>query len=93
MAVTQLRCDERAQRIYDDARRRGHTKKEAMRVLKRHLSNVVYRTTMGDLRRRNRHRACRREGSMMITSAQALRVIHSALLPLDAVKERSAAPA
>jgi transposase len=52
MAVTQLRCDPRAQRIYDDARRRGHTKKEAMRILKRQLSNVVYRRMMRDLRTR-----------------------------------------
>lgn len=44
MAVTQLRCDERARKIFTDSRQRGHTKKEAMRVLKRHLSNVVYPT-------------------------------------------------
>ena len=49
MAVTQLRCDERARRLFDDARQRGHTKKEAMRVLKRHLSNVVYRRMVHDL--------------------------------------------
>ena len=52
MAVTQLRCDERAQKIYTDARQRGHTKKECMRVLKRHLSDVVYRRMMRDLRAR-----------------------------------------
>lgn len=52
MAVTQLRCDERAKRIYADARGRGHTKKEAMRILKRHLSNVVYRRMMRDLKTR-----------------------------------------
>ena len=49
MAVTQLRCEPRARQIYDDARRRGHTKKEAMRTLKRHLSNVVYRRMIKDL--------------------------------------------
>jgi transposase len=49
MAVTQLRCEPRARQIYDDARRRGHTKKEAMRILKRHLSNVVYRRMIHDL--------------------------------------------
>jgi transposase len=49
MAVTQLRCDDRARTIYDTARRRGHTKKEAMRILKRHLSNVVYRRMIRDL--------------------------------------------
>lgn len=52
MAVTQLRCDERARHIYDNARRRGHTKKEAMRVLKRHLSDVVYRKMLRDLTNR-----------------------------------------
>lgn len=49
MAVTQLRCEPRARQIYDDARRRGHTTKEAMRILKRHLSNVVYRRMIRDL--------------------------------------------
>jgi transposase len=49
MAVTQLRCDPRAQKIYADARRNGHTKKEAMRTLKRNLSNVVHRWMMRDL--------------------------------------------
>jgi transposase len=49
MAVTQLRCEPRARQIYDEARRNGHTKKEAMRILKRHLSNVVYRRMLRDL--------------------------------------------
>jgi hypothetical protein len=52
MAVTQLAHDPRARRIFDDARHRGHTKKEAMRVLKRHLSDVVYRRMLADLERR-----------------------------------------
>jgi transposase len=52
MAVTQLRCEPRARKVYDDARHRGHTKKEAMRILKRHLSDVVYRRMMTDLERR-----------------------------------------
>ncbi len=43
MAVTQLRCEPRAQAIYAHARARGHTKKEARRILKRHLSDVIYR--------------------------------------------------
>jgi hypothetical protein len=49
MAVTQLRREPRAQKIYADARARGHTKKEARRVLKRHLSDVVYRRMIRDL--------------------------------------------
>lgn len=52
MAVTQLRCEPRARKIYDDARARGHTKKEAMRILKRHLSDVVYRRMVRDLEAR-----------------------------------------
>lgn len=48
MAVTQLRCDARARKIYEDSRGRGHTKREAMRVLRRHLSDVVYRQMMRD---------------------------------------------
>jgi transposase len=50
MAVTQLRCDERAQRIRDEARRRGHTRKEAMRILRRQLAAVVYRRMIRDFR-------------------------------------------
>jgi hypothetical protein len=49
MAVTQLRCDERAQRIRDEARRRGHTKREAVRIVRRHLAAVVYRRMIRDL--------------------------------------------
>lgn len=50
MAVTQLRCDPRAKKIYADARRSGHTKKEAMRTLKRNLSNVVHRWMLRDFK-------------------------------------------
>ena len=49
MAVTQLRCEPRAQAIYANARANGHTKKEARRVLKRHLSDLVYRRMIRDL--------------------------------------------
>ncbi len=48
MAVTQLRCEPRAQKIYTEARANGHTKKEARRILKRHLSDVVYRRMTRD---------------------------------------------
>jgi transposase len=48
MAITQLRCEPRAQAIYDNARAKPHTKKEARRVLKRHLSDVVYRRMIHD---------------------------------------------
>ena len=49
MAVTQLAHEPRAQAIYANARANGHTKKEARRVLKRHLSDVVYRRMIRDL--------------------------------------------
>lgn len=52
MAVTQLRCDERAQKIVADARRRGHTKREARRILKRRLSDIIYRQMIRDVNRR-----------------------------------------
>jgi transposase len=53
MAVTQLRCEPRARKIHENARGRGHTKREAMRILKRHLSNIVYRRMLTDLRMRS----------------------------------------
>jgi transposase len=49
MAVTQLRCEPRAQALYAHARERGHTNKEARRILKRHLSDVIYRHMLRDL--------------------------------------------
>jgi transposase len=49
MAVTQLSREPRAQRIYANARANGHTKKEARRILKRHLSDVIYRRMIRDL--------------------------------------------
>lgn len=49
MAVTQLRCEPRAQALYAQARSRGHTKKEARRILKRHLSDVIHRRMIRDL--------------------------------------------
>jgi transposase len=52
MALTQLRCEPRAQALYANARSRGHTKKEARRILKRHLSDVVYRRMIRDLAQR-----------------------------------------
>ncbi|HSR87276.1 MAG TPA: transposase [Streptosporangiaceae bacterium] len=49
MAITQLRLEPRAKRLYAAARANNHTKKEARRVLKRHLSDVVYRRMIRDL--------------------------------------------
>jgi transposase len=50
MAVTQLRCEPRAKAIYEGARARGHTKREARRILKRHLSDVIYRRMIRDIK-------------------------------------------
>ena len=50
MAVTQLRSTSRARSASTPTRaRNGHTKKEARRVLKRHLSDVIYRRMIRDL--------------------------------------------
>ena len=48
MSITQLRLEPRANRIYTQARGDGHTKKEARRILKRHLSDVIYRRMIRD---------------------------------------------
>ena len=42
----------RAQALYENARSRGHTKKEARRILKRHLSDVIYRRMIRDVAQR-----------------------------------------
>lgn len=49
MALTQLRAEPRAKRLYAAARANNHTKKEARRILKRHLSDVVHRRMTHDL--------------------------------------------
>jgi transposase len=49
MALTQLRSEPRAQKLYAQARANGHTRKESRRILKRHLSDVVYRRMTRDL--------------------------------------------
>ena len=51
MAMIQLRFEPRARAIHDQARANGHTRREAMRVLKRNLSNAIYRTMLRDARR------------------------------------------
>lgn len=51
VAMIQLRFEPRARQIHDQARAHGHTRREAMRVLKRNLSNAIYRTMLRDARR------------------------------------------
>ncbi len=64
MAVTQLRCNPQAKKLFAEARGRGHTKKEAMRTLKRNLSNVVYRRMTRDTNATPPPAATSREGRM-----------------------------
>lgn len=49
MAIIQLRCHPPTRAIYDAAQQRGHTRKEAMRILKRNLSNSIYRRMVRDV--------------------------------------------
>lgn len=51
IAMIQLRYEPRARQIHDQARARGHTRREAMRVLKRNISNAIHRTMLRDARR------------------------------------------
>ncbi len=54
-AVTQLRYDTAGRRFYDRKLAEGKTTKEALRALKRRLSDVVYRHLVVDARRRTQH--------------------------------------
>jgi len=49
-AMIQLRCEPKARHLRDQAIGNGHTRREATRILKRHLSNVIYRTMLRDVR-------------------------------------------
>jgi transposase len=49
MAVVQLRNPTEGKRYYDRKVAAGKTPNEAMRCIKRRLSDIVYRTTLGDL--------------------------------------------
>ena len=51
MAVTQLRADTEGRRYFDRKRAAGKTKKEAMRCLKRRLSDLVYAQMRADAQR------------------------------------------
>ena len=50
IAMIQLRYEPRARTLFDNALARGHTRREAMRILKRHLASVIYRTMLRDTR-------------------------------------------
>ena len=50
MALVQARCDPRARAYLARRRAEGKTWREAMRALKRHLADVVFRTMLADAR-------------------------------------------
>jgi len=56
IAITQLRYDTAGRRFYDRKVAEGKTTKEALRALKRRLSDVVYRHLVIDARRREQQR-------------------------------------
>ena len=48
MALTQARMDPRARAYVERRQREGRTKRDAVRALKRHLSDVVYQQLRHD---------------------------------------------
>jgi hypothetical protein len=50
MALVQARCDPRGRAYLARRRAEGKTWREAMRALKRHLADVVFRTMLADAR-------------------------------------------
>ena len=48
IAITQMRMDPQAQAFLARRRANGNTKTQALRALKRQLSNVVYRALLAD---------------------------------------------
>lgn len=51
MAMIQLRYEPRARVLFDNAQARGHTRREAMGILKQHVAAVLYRTMLRDAQR------------------------------------------
>ncbi len=51
IAMIRPRHEPQARKIHDQARANGHTRREAMRVLKRHPSDAICRTVLRDARR------------------------------------------
>jgi transposase len=48
IAITEIRADTEGRAYYERKRAEGKTSREALRCLKRRLSNVVYRTLRAD---------------------------------------------
>jgi hypothetical protein len=56
--MIQLGCEPRAPELRDQALLGGHSRRAGMRILKRHLSNVIYRTVLRDGRFQARAGSC-----------------------------------
>jgi hypothetical protein len=69
MAITQLRYDCDGRRYYVRKRAEGKGHKEALRCLKRRLSDLVYRQLMVDAQRRNATSPGGHTGAAMTSSA------------------------
>lgn len=52
IAITQIRCEPRAQEIIQNQLANGKTKKDATRALKRRLADIVYKTMIKDTQQR-----------------------------------------
>jgi transposase len=55
MALTQARMDPRARAYVERRRAEGRTRRDAIRALKRHLSDVVYQQLQADARAASQH--------------------------------------
>lgn len=55
MAMIQLRYEPRAPALFEEVQARGHTRSEAMRILKRHLASALYRSRLRCETRRGLH--------------------------------------
>lgn len=51
MAMIHLRYEPCARALFEHALARGHTRRGAMRILKRHLTAVIYRSMLRDAKR------------------------------------------
>ena len=70
MATVQLRNPTEGRAYFDRKKAAGKTSKEAMRCLKRRLSDVVYRTMLGDLAADQERRAREGTGATTLTPAR-----------------------
>lgn len=65
IALTEIRADTEGRAYYRRKRAEGKTGKEAMRCLKRRLSDVIYRTLLDDIRSQHTDRPQHRDGAVV----------------------------